>query len=258
MIMWIPPFTIKDALDIFFVAIFMFYIYNVLKNSGSRALFMGIIAFIVLWILISQVFDMRLMGAILDKFVNVGVLVLVIIFQDEIRRFLTSIGSANGIRIFKNFFKDSSGNSENDAKKYIAPVVLASMNLARKKTGALIAIQQHMDLSAYEHTGEMFKSDINARLIENVFFKNSPLHDGAMIIAKNKIRAAGCILPVANNEDLNKDLGLRHRSALGLAQETDAKVIIISEERGSISLAYHGEIYVDIEPDQLQQLLLAE
>ncbi|KGN72469.1 membrane protein [Porphyromonas macacae] len=255
--MWLP-FTIKDALDIFFVAIFMFYVYNMLKNSGSRALFMGIIAFIVLWILISQVFQMRLMGAILNKFVSVGVLVLVIIFQEEIRRFLSSIGSANGIKFLRNIFMEHKKGSEKEGTKYVAPVVLASMNLARKKTGALIAIQQMMDLSAYEYTGEMFRSDINARLIENIFFKNSPLHDGAMIISHNQIRAAGCILPVANNEDLSKDLGLRHRSALGLAQETDAKVIIISEERGTISLAHRGEIHVDIGPEELQQRLLSE
>ncbi len=254
--MWIP-FTIKDAIDIVLVAVFMFYVYKVLKNSGSRALFMGIISFIVLWILISQVLQMRLMGAIMDKFVSVGVLVLVIIFQEEIRRFLATLGSAHSMRFLKKIF-DHKRESNDELPKYVAPVVLACMNMARKKTGALIAIQQQMPLSNYEHTGEMFKSDINARLIENIFFKNSPLHDGAMIIANNQIRAAGCILPVANDLDLNKDLGLRHRSALGLAQETDAKVIIISEERGSISLAYHGEIHVDITADELQKLLINE
>ncbi len=254
--MWIP-FTIKDAIDIVLVAVFMYYVYKVLKNSGSRALFMGIISFIVLWIVISQVLQMRLMGAIMDKFVSVGVLVLVIIFQEEIRRFLSTLGSAHSMRFFKKIFEHKR-ESDDELPKYVAPVVLACMNMARKKTGALIAIQQQMPLSNYEHTGEMFKSDINARLIENIFFKNSPLHDGAMIIANNQIHAAGCILPVANDLNLNKDLGLRHRSALGLAQETDAKVIIISEERGSISLAYHGEIHVDITADELQKLLINE
>ncbi|WP_329903951.1 diadenylate cyclase CdaA [Porphyromonas pogonae] len=251
--MWLP-FTFKDATDILLVSIFLYYTYNVLKNSGSRALFTGIITFIVLWILISQVFEMKLMGAILDKFVSIGFLVLVILFQDELRKFLSTIGSAKKWKRINEKLLDRKKDTQEEYK-FIAPVVLACMNMARKKTGALIAIQQSLDLSPYSHTGEMFQSEINARLIENIFFKNSPLHDGAMIIADNRIRAAGCILPVAHNSDLNKDLGLRHRSALGLSQETDAKVIIVSEERGTISLAFRGELHQDIDLDKLQDFL---
>ena len=219
--LWWLQISIKDIIDILLLAVCLYYTYVTLRYSGSRSLFMGIVTFIILWLLISQVLQMRLMGALLDKFVNIG---------EQAR-----VEAA-----------------------YVAPVVLACMNMARKKTGALIAVQGNMDLTPYQHAGERFLASVNARLIEAIFFKNSPLHDGAMIIAGEKICAAGCILPVASNPDLNKDLGLRHRSALGLSQKTDAKVIIVSEERGTISLAYRGEIIVDITADELRELLSAE
>ena len=255
MLAWLQV-SIKDIIDILMLATCLYYAYVTLRYSGSRSLFSGIIAFVVLWLLISQVLQMRLMGALLDKFANIGVLLLVIIFQEEIRKILVTIGSAQRWRRLRRLLRV--GQEEQSEAEYIAPIVLACMNMARKKTGALIAVQGSMDLSSYQHAGERFTASVNARLIENIFFKNSPMHDGAMIIAGGKICAAGCILPVASNPDLNKDLGLRHRSALGLAQKTDAKVIIISEERGTISLAYSGEILVDITPEELRQLLTQE
>ncbi len=254
--LWWLQISIKDIIDILMLATCLYYAYVTLRYSGSRSLFSGIIAFVVLWLLISQVLQMRLMGALLDKFANIGVLLLVIIFQEEIRKILVTIGSAQRWRRLRRLLRV--GQEEQSEAEYIAPIVLACMNMARKKTGALIAVQGSMDLSSYQHAGERFTASVNARLIENIFFKNSPMHDGAMIIAGGKICAAGCILPVASNPDLNKDLGLRHRSALGLAQKTDAKVIIISEERGTISLAYSGEILVDITPEELRQLLTQE
>ena len=200
---------------------------------------------------------MRLMGAILDKFISVGFVVLVILFQDEIRRFLLALGSHRGWKFLGKLFSKREDNKESEVK-FVAPVVLACMNMARKKTGALIVIQQDMDLSIYIHTGEMFVAEVNARLLENIFFKNSPLHDGAMIIADNKIRAAGCILPVAQNASLPKEMGLRHRSGLGMSLETDALVIIVSEERGKISVAHKGKISVNVTAEELQQILSGE
>jgi DNA integrity scanning protein DisA with diadenylate cyclase activity len=132
------------------------------------------------------------------------------------------------------------------------------MNMAKKRTGALIVIQREMDLSTYVQTGEMFNADVNTRLIENIFFKNSPLHDGAMIIADNKIKAAGCILPVAHNVVIPKEMGLRHRSGLGMSIETDAQVIIVSEERGAITVAQNGKLRIDISAEDLQQILSGE
>lgn len=250
-------FGVKDLIDVLLVAFFLYQTYKLMKSSGTLAIFSGVVSFIVVWILVSQVLEMRLMGAILDKFISVGFVVLVILFQDEIRRFLMALGSHRGWKFLGKLFSKRNVNNEREGK-YVAPVVLACMNMARKKTGALIVIQQEVNLSVYEHTGEMFNADVNARLIENIFFKNSPLHDGAMIIADGRIKAAGCILPVAQNASLPKDLGLRHRSALGMSLETDALIIIVSEERGKISVAHNGKLEINISAEDLQQILSGE
>jgi uncharacterized protein (TIGR00159 family) len=249
-------FGIKDAIDIFLVAFLMYQLYKLMKSSGALTVFSGVISVLIVWVLVSQVLEMRLLGSILDKVISVGFIVLVILFQDEIRRFLVALGSHRGWRFLNNLFKKKDGDS--DEQKYIAPVVLACMNLAKKKTGALVVIQQNMNLSSYIQTGEMFAADVNARLIENIFFKNSPLHDGAMIIADNQIQAAGCILPVAHNALIPKEMGLRHRSGLGMSIETDAFVIIVSEERGSITVARNGKLRIDISAEDLQQILSGE
>lgn len=254
--MWLQ-FGVKDLIDILLVAFFLYKTYQVMKTSGTLAIFSGVVSFIVVWILISQVLEMKLMGAILDKFISVGFVVLVVLFQDEIRRFLLVLGSHRGWKFLSKLFSKRDPNSENESK-FVAPVVLACMNMAKKKTGALICIQQEMELTVYEHTGEMFNADVNARLIENIFFKNSPLHDGAMIIADNRIKAAGCILPVAQNASLPKEMGLRHRSGLGMSLETDAIVIIVSEERGKISVAHKGNLSVNVTAEELQQILSGE
>ncbi|MDR0536554.1 MAG: diadenylate cyclase CdaA [Tannerellaceae bacterium] len=251
--MW-PQIGIKDIIDILLVTIFLYQVYKLMRNSGTIVLFSGVIAFVAVWILISKVLGMRLMGAILDQLTGVGVLVLVILFQDEIRRFLFALGSHRGWKFLSNLFKNRSDTGSGE-HKYIAPIVLACMNMARKKTGALIAVRREIDLSNYIHTGEMFDADVNARLIENIFFKNSPLHDGALIISENRIRAAACILPVAQHAELPKDCGLRHRSALGMSIETDAIVVIVSEERGEISVAHHGKLSVNITAKELQKVL---
>lgn len=254
--MWLQ-FGVKDLIDILLVAFFLYKTYQVMKTSGTLAIFSGVVSFIVVWILISHVLEMKLMGAILDKFISVGFVVLVVLFQDEIRRFLLVLGSHRGWKFLSKLFSKRDPNSENESK-FVAPVVLACMNMAKKKTGALICIQQEMELTVYEHTGEMFNADVNARLIENIFFKNSPLHDGAMIIADNRIKAAGCILPVAQNASLPKEMGLRHRSGLGMSLETDAIVIIVSEERGKISVAHKGNLSVNVTAEELQQILSGE
>jgi TIGR00159 family protein len=253
--MWMN-FGIKDFIDVILVAVVLYQTYKLMKNSGTLAVFSGIISFILVWIVVSQVLEMRLLGAIMDKVVSVGILVLVILFQDEIRRFLVILGSHRGWTFLSRIF--SSKKKVQTDKQYVAAVVLACMNLTKKKMGALIAIQQDMDLSLYIHTGEKFDADANARLIENIFFRNSPLHDGAMIIANNRICAAGCILPVAQNLDFPKELGLRHRSALGLSLESDALVIVVSEERGKISVAHNGKLEISITTETLQQILSGE
>ncbi|MCC8145627.1 MAG: diadenylate cyclase CdaA [Bacteroidales bacterium] len=250
-------FGIKDAIDILLVAFFLYETYLLMKKTGTIAIFLGVLAFIALWLLISQVFEMRLMGAILDKFISVGFILLVIVFQKEIREFLQALGSNKGIQVVMNLFKPK-GESVDENISYIMPIVMASMDMAKRKEGALIAIQQDNPLDIYAETGEEINANISTRLIENIFFKNSPLHDGAMIIAGKKIKAASCILPVSQNHDIPKRYGLRHRSALGLSEETDAKVIIVSEETGKISLAYKGKLYSSISTEELQKLLITK
>lgn len=246
-------FGIKDIIDILLVAFLMYQLFLLVKKSGMTTIFKGIISFVVLWILISHVFQMRLLGAILNKFVNVGLFVLVILFQDEIRRFLMSLGSNHTLKSILKFFGIKKSTTTNNS--YVTPLVLACMNMAKSYTGALIVIEREMSLGLFEQTGEMINSDISTRLIENIFFKNSPLHDGAMIISQNKIKAAGCILPVSQNPNIPKHFGLRHRAGLGLSQETDAFVIIVSEERGKISFVSDGHIQPNITPEKLQELL---
>lgn len=246
-------FGIKDIIDIILVAIVMYQLYRIVSKSGTGAIFNGVLAFMILWILVSQVLQMRLMGIILDKFVDIGLIVLIIIFQDEIRRFLMTLGSNRTFRFLSRLF--SSKEKKELSDPVITSLVLACMNMAKTYTGALIVIEQEIKLGHYSETGEVLDADISTRLIENIFFKNTPLHDGAMIISGNRIKAAGCILPISQNQDIPKSFGLRHRAALGISQETDAKAIIISEERGKISFVSDGQIQANISPEKLQELL---
>jgi uncharacterized protein (TIGR00159 family) len=231
----------------------MYQLYIFVKKSGSTTIFKGIILLIIIWILVSKVFQMRLLGAIFDTLINLGVLVIIVLFQDEIRRFLISLGSHKTTKFIARFLDITT--SKKYVKMDVTPIVLACMNMSKTKTGALIVIEQEMTLYGIEETGEEINADISSRLIENIFFKNSPLHDGAMIIANGKIKSAGCILPVSQNPNIPKLLGLRHRAALGITEESDAKVIVVSEERGKISFVTKGDIKTNISPEKLQKLL---
>lgn len=249
-------FGVKDFIDIVLVAMLLFYLFRLVKISGMRPLFMGIIIFLVVWILVSQVFNMVLLGSILDQIVSLGLFLFVILFQDEIRRFFMSLGSTKGWKYFSRLFWPS--NSQKKDNSHLTSIVLACLSLSRTNTGALIVIQHDIQLGLYEQTGEIINADISSRLIENIFFKNSPLHDGAMIVVGKKIKAAGCILPVSQNPNIPKHMGLRHRAGLGITQETDAKVVIVSEESGRITFASQGRLKMNVTPEELQQLLIEE
>ena len=249
-------FGIKDLIDILLVAYFLFQTYILMKKSGATALFSGIMSFILIWILVSQILEMRLLGAILDKFMSFGIIVLIVLFQDEIRRFLSEFGTNGGLMKFiSKLFSRSKSGAEKDQVS-VMPIVLACMSMSKTNTGALIAVKGVISLNPYIESGEEINGKVSARLIENIFFKNTPLHDGAVIIEGDMIVAASCILPVAQNHNIPPELGLRHRSALGLSQETDAKVIIVSEERGEISVAYRGEFMLNISGKELQRILI--
>ncbi|MGM9844502.1 MAG: diadenylate cyclase, partial [Muribaculaceae bacterium] len=193
--------------------------------------------------------------SILDKFMSIGLLILVILFQEQIKRFLVAIGSHRRWNFLKKLFKHKRPNDEEETKNWVMPVVYACMNLARSKTGALIVIQQEVSLENFENTGDIIDAKINSRLIENIFFKNSPLHDGALIIADDRIKSAGCILPVSHDTNIPRALGLRHRSALGIAQETDAVAIVVSEETGNVSIAHKGKLFTKLSSTELEHRL---
>lgn len=247
-------FGIKDFIDILLVACLLYYLYKLMKMSGSINVFTGILVFVLLWLVVSQVLEMKLLGSIFDKLVNVGVLALIIIFQKEIRRFLFTLGSHNHANALVRFF--TRGNKKNAIEHDdMVPIVMACMNMAKQKIGALIVIEHQIALNDVMRTGDTIDARITQRLIENIFFKNSPLHDGAMVIGKGRIKAAGCILPVSHNLDIPKELGLRHRAALGISQMSDAHAIIVSEETGSISVAHEGKFHLHLTPEELEQLI---
>ena len=248
-------FGIKDIIDIFIVALLLFYIYRLMKESGTINIFYGIMAFIVVWALASEIFNMRLIGTILDKFMSIGLLILVILFVDQIKRFLVELGSHRRWRFLNKILHHHKAELDADSRKWIMPIVYACMSMAKSKTGALIVIEQSIPLDNYEKTGDMIDAKINSRLIENIFFKNSPLQDGAMIVAGDRIAAAGCILPVSHDSDVPRSLGLRHRSALGIAQATDAVAIVVSEETGNISMAHRGRLSTRLTSTELEHRL---
>lgn len=250
-------FGIKDFVDIFCVALMLYYIYRLMKESRSLNVFIGIMVFIVVWLFVSQILEMRLLGSIMDKLVSVGVIAIIILFQEEIRKFLYNLGAhrrVNGIiRLFV-----SGDNKDKVDMEAIMPVVMACMNMGKARIGALIVIERISSLDDIVETGDIIDANINQRLIENIFFKNSPLHDGAMVISKKRIRAAGCILPVSHSIDIPKELGLRHRAAMGISQDSDAIAIVVSEETGRISVAIKGQFHLRLSAEQLESILTRE
>lgn len=250
-------FGIKDFIDILLVAFLLYYTYKLMKASGSINVFTGILVFILIWLVVSQVLEMRLLGSIFDKLVSVGVLALIILFQEEIRRFLLTLGSHRHVSALIRFFTGNNRSSDTSHDD-IMPIVMACISMGKQKVGALIVIEHNTPLDEVVRTGELIDANINQRLIENIFFKNSPLHDGAMVISKKRIKAAGCILPVSHNLDIPKELGLRHRAAMGISQVSDAHAVIVSEETGGISVAYKGQFYLRLNAEELERILTKE
>ena len=251
-------FGIKDMIDILCVALMLYYLYRLMKESRSLNVFIGIIVFVIIWLFVSQVLEMRLLGSIMDKLVSVGVIAIIIIFQEEIRKFLYSLGAHQRMRGFMKLFYSGGRNKKTMDRTAIMPIVMACINMSRGKVGALIVIERMVSLDDIIETGDRIDANINQRLIENIFFKNSPLHDGAMVVSKRRIVAAGCILPVSHNTDIPKELGLRHRAALGISQDSDAIAIVVSEETGGISLAIKGEFRLRVSGELLESILTKE
>ncbi len=251
-------FGIKDVIDIFLVALMLYYIYRLMKESRSLNVFIGIMLFVLTWLFVSQVLEMRLLGSIMDKLVSVGVIGLIVLFKDEIRKFLYQLGERQRVRNFVKLFAPKKESEHSEDKETIMPIVWSCMDMAKAKVGALIVVERGTPLDDIVHTGETIDASVNKLLIENIFFKNSPLHDGAMIISKKRIRAAGCILPVSHSMDIPKELGLRHRAAMGIAQDSDAIAIVVSEETGRISVAIKGRFRLRLSAEELESILAKE
>ena len=232
-----------DILDIFLVAYLFYTLYRLLKGTVAINIFAGILSVWAVWWIVKAL-DMQLLGTILGQFISLGVLALIIVFQQEIRRFFLLIGSEyfdNKNLSIENIFSKIIKKEQRQVK--VTPIAKACMNMSKKNTGALIVISDKTFLEAYSREGTILNAETTTVLLETIFFKNSPLHDGAVFIIKDKIYAAGCVLPVSKSHKLPQEYGLRHRAALGISEATNAFVVTVSEETGKISYFKNGEFY---------------
>lgn len=240
--------SVTAVIDILVVAFIFYKGYMLIKETRAEQLLKGI-AFIIILIPISAILNLSMLYFILSKTLTIGIISVVIIFQPEIRRALEHLG--------RSAFEDKHGFVDKEQRNiYVNEIVNAVSNLADSKTGALIAIEQGTGLGEIISSGTIIEAKITSNLLENIFVVNTPLHDGATIIGKDKILAAGCVLPLTNNKEINKKLGTRHRAGIGLSEISDALVIIVSEETGIISLAINGRLTRNYDKDRLRSILL--
>jgi diadenylate cyclase len=246
-------FGILDIVDIVLVAILLFQLYKLVRGTVAIRIFLGIAAIYLLWKLV-EALQMELLGEILGQFIGVGVLALIVVFQQEIRRFLLMIGntrflSKEGVLKFKWV------NEETTAEVNVKAIVNACEQMAESMTGAIIVITRENNLANIISTGSPIEAKTSSMMLQSIFFKNSPMHDGAVIITGNQIMAARCVLPVIENDSFPAHLGMRHRAAAGVTEGTDSIAIIVSEERGKISLAVEGKLDVSLSAEQLEEKL---
>ena len=240
--------SLTAIIDILVVAFIFYKGYMLIKETRAEQLLKGI-AFIIILIPISSILNLSMLYFILSKTLTIGIISVVIIFQPEIRRALEHLG--------RSAFEDKHGFEDRELRDiYVSEIVNAVSNLSETKTGALIAIEQGTGLGEIISSGTILEAKITSNLLENIFVVNTPLHDGATIIGRDKILASGCVLPLTNNKEINKKLGTRHRAAIGLSEISDALVIIVSEETGIISLAINGRLTRNYDKDRLRTILL--
>lgn len=246
-------FKILDAIDIVVVAVLFWQIYRTVRGTAAMAIFTGILAIYLIWIIV-RMLGMELLSSLLGQVIGVGALALLIVFQQEVRRYLLMLGSrsAQGKGLWKKIFKSGAAVVQSEA---VSEIVESCRDMSSTRTGALIAIERMSDLEVYVTSGDRIDAIVSRRLIENIFYKNSPLHDGAMIIRRGRIEAARCILPTSDNPNIEARLGLRHRAAVGLSENSDAIVIVVSEQTGRISVARNGAITVMASVDELGRVL---
>ncbi len=249
-------FTFWDILDILIVGYLLFQIYKLLKGTLGFNIFLALTFIYVLWWFVAAL-GMPMLSNILGQFVSVGIIALLIIFQPEARRFLVLVGQNSlSNRFFNLIFKRSVKDSLNPVKeRIIREIVRATEEMSDEKTGALMLITEGSNLEGLYSSGILLNADISAQLLLSIFNKNSPLHDGAAIIAGNHIVAASCVLPVSDRPGIPQSMGLRHRAAIGITETANTVAFIVSEESGQISFARRGEIISNISTEQMSKLL---
>ena len=221
-----------------------------IKSSRVGQLLKGIVLF-VLMVAVSDLLNLKILNFILTSVMTYGVIALIIIFQPELRRALEQLGTNKFTRFF-GIDKDIMANTKEDIYK----VVIAALELSKTKTGGLIVLEREIKIKDIIDTGVILNSEVSPQLLVNLFTPNTPLHDGAVIISDNKIVAAACILPLAGDNDISKELGTRHRAALGISKESDSITIVVSEETGKISIAKNGTLIVDVKEEALKRILI--
>lgn len=248
--------SLLDIIDIVLVAIILYELYRIIRGTAAFSIFIGIF-FVYLFWLVVKALNMELISALLGQVIGVGVIALIIVFQQEVRRFLLAIGNryirSNKFSLEKYFPTEGGDKTTN---QIVEELVRASEAMAHSHTGALIVIGRTSLLDIYTEGGEIIDAAINSELIKTIFYKGSPLHDGAVLIENGKIYAARCPLPVTDQTNLPPRYGMRHRAAIGLTEHADSLVIVVSEERGKISVADSGKVHENLTPNELRQILL--
>jgi uncharacterized protein (TIGR00159 family) len=245
---------IIDIIDILLVALLFYQIYSLIKGTVAIKIFIGIAAFYLIWLLVKAL-NMKLLSSILGQVMGVGVIALLIVFQQEIRRFFLLISSKYFPKIDFSIENFMAFLIKQKSHLILEPILRAVQEFSITKTGALIVIGNKSELITYIETGIVLNAEISEMLLSSIFFKNSSMHDGAVIIIKNKIRSASCILPVSGRKDLPQEFGLRHRAAVGMSEQTDAIIIVVSEQTGRISVFCENNYKTDISVEYLENFI---
>ncbi len=246
---------ILDILDILLVAFLLYQLYLLIRGTVAIHIFYGVFILYLMWTLVKAL-NMQLLGSILGQFIGLGLIALLIVFQQEVRRFLLILGTRYTRN--KKFSLEKLFNFRPNQESVwdFEPIIEACEHLSSSKTGALIVLAKTSELRIFAETGQVLDAKISSSLLETIFHSGSPLHDGAAILVKNKIRAARCILPLTENPIVPAHLGMRHRAAVGMSENSDSFVIVVSEETGDISYANQSDVHFKIPPNQLKTALM--
>ncbi len=253
----LKTFEFKDAIDILIIALILYYLFRLFRQTRAGQLVKGIVVLLIAFVL-SWIFNLTMVNYILRSIFEFSAIIIIVVFQPEIRQGLERLGRSN--KTFKNFVNTTNINPESAVTKAISDVSDACAVFSKSKTGALIVFERNSMLNEIAGTGTFLNSDTSAALLGNIFFNKAPLHDGACIIRDGKILSAGCILPLTNSLNVSQALGTRHRAAIGMSEESDAVIVVVSEETGVISIALNGTLYRDYNRntlyDKLTELLV--